>query len=61
MGRDRSKQERIILWEEKILGRERKQKGWNNPLEEKYNGKRKKAGIIVLKKKIFRRDRKQKG
>jgi hypothetical protein len=40
--RDRSKKDRIILW------------------EEKYIGKRKKAGIIICVKKILR-DREQKG
>ncbi len=42
------------------MGRDRKQRDWNNSLEEKYIGKRKKAGIIIWMKKILR-DREQKG
>ncbi len=43
MGKIESKKAGIILWRKKILGRDRKQKGWNNFLEEKDIGKRKTA------------------
>jgi hypothetical protein len=40
-GRDRKHIEAgIILWEEKILERDRKEKGWNNSLKERCIRKR---------------------